>query len=101
MQYLRGFGVGQTAKMMAALYFVVIAVIAVIAIPVVLLFRPEYGPLGRVGFIVFLVCAPFLYAAIVFVITAIVTSIYNFVASRVGGVAIELGEPPRAGTMPS
>jgi len=95
MQYLRRFGVGQTAKTMAVLYFLVMAVIAVIAIPVVLLFRPDYGPLGGVGFVVFIVIAPFLYAGIAFVMTAVVTSIYNFAASKVGGIEIELGDSAR------
>jgi hypothetical protein len=95
MQYLRRFGVGQTAKTMAALYLLVMAVIAVIAIPIVPLFRPDYGPLGGVGFVVFIVIAPFLYAAIAFVMTAVVTSIYNLVASKVGGIEIELGDSAR------
>lgn len=97
MQYLRRFGVGQTAKMMGALYFLVVAVCAVVAIPVVLAVRPDPGPMGRVGFIVFLVFAPFLYGAVAFVMTAIMCSIYNFVASKIGGIALDI-EPVRPGT---
>jgi hypothetical protein len=98
MQYLRSFGVGQTAKMMAALYFLVAAVFAVVTIPLILAFQPDYGPLGRAGVVVLLLCAPVLYAAVSFVMTAIVCSIYNFVASKIGGIAFDLEPPVRSGS---
>ena len=55
---------GQTAKMRGALYFLVVAVCVVVAIPVLLAAGPDPGPMGSVGFIVFLVFAPFLYGAV-------------------------------------
>lgn len=100
MQQIKSFGIFQTSKFVAILYFVIAAIIAIIAAPFILLagmFSSQPGAdLGSsgaaaMGFgLVFLVAAPFLYAIAAFLMTALTCWIYNLLAGRVGGIAIEL-----------
>src|SRR5687768_8056121 len=100
MQQIKSFGIFQTAKFVAILYFVIAAVILIIAAPFILLAgmftsaQPgaEPGSGGAMmGFgLAFLVAAPFLYAIFAFLTTALTCWIYNLLAGRVGGIAIEL-----------
>lgn len=105
MQQIKSFGIFQTSKFVAILYFVIAAVIAIIAAPFILLAgmftsaQPGEG-LGSggtaMGFgLAFLVAAPFIYGIFAFLATALVCWVYNVLAGRVGGIAIEL-EPPAA-----
>lgn len=87
------FGVGQTAKVCAALYFV----ISLIVVVPIALFMAVAGsgaemPLPFGGGWIFLLVLPFLYAIVGFFAVALACLLYNLVASRVGGIAIEMGD---------
>jgi hypothetical protein len=97
MQQVKGFGVFQTAKFMAILYFLIAAVVCVLMIPFMLMFggmMRESGMGGGMGMmggsVFFLILAPFIYAIVAFIATAIGCAIYNVVAKRFGGVEIDL-----------
>jgi hypothetical protein len=96
MQQVKGFGVFQTAKFMAILYFLIAAVVCILMIPFMLMFggmMRESGMGGGMmggGSIFFLILAPFIYAIVAFIATAIGCAIYNVVAKRFGGVEIDL-----------
>lgn len=97
MQQVKGFGVLQTAKFMAILYFLIAAVVCVLMIPFMLMFGGMMresgmggGMMGAGGSILFLILAPFIYAIVAFIATAIGCTIYNVVAKRFGGVEIDL-----------
>jgi hypothetical protein len=98
MQQVKGFGVFQTAKFMAILYFLIAAVVCVLMIPFMLMFggmmrESGMGGMGggmMGGSIFFLILAPFIYAIVAFIATAIGCAIYNVVAKRFGGVEIDL-----------
>jgi hypothetical protein len=85
MAQIRRFGVGQTAKVVGALY----ALMGLVFVPIVLVVsmispdRPGVGP----GFALAL---PIIYGVLGFIFTAIGCAIYNFVAGLVGGVEVEL-----------
>jgi len=84
-QRIRRFGVGQTAKVVGALY----ALMGVVFVPFVLiasLIAPEKPGFGA-GFALAL---PILYGVCGFIFTALGCVIYNFVAGLVGGIEVEL-----------
>ena len=86
MAQIRRFGVGQTAKVIGALY----ALMGLIFVPIVLIasmFSPNESQFGA-GFALAL---PIIYGVLGFVFTAIGAAIYNFVAGLVGGIEVELG----------
>jgi hypothetical protein len=87
-------GIGQTAKVLAILYFIMTAIFCVILAPFVLLSSSAERPIpfggAMLGFV--LIAAPFLYAIVAYLGAALVSSIYNFVARRFGGVEFELTE---------
>ncbi|HEV8609860.1 MAG TPA: hypothetical protein VGS98_07320 [Thermoanaerobaculia bacterium] len=88
-------GVGQTAKVLAILYFIMTAIFCVIFAPFVLLSGPAEHPVMPFGGAllgVVLIAAPFLYAIVAYIGAALVSAIYNFVARRFGGVEFELTE---------
>ncbi|MGI8783518.1 MAG: hypothetical protein ACR2L2_07715 [Acidobacteriota bacterium] len=102
MQQIKSFGIFQTSKFVAILYFIIMAVIAIIAAPFILLAGMATGnqPGAELGLgLGFLVVLPFLYAIVAFLGTALTCWIYNMLAGRVGGIAVEL-EPtaPRLST---
>jgi hypothetical protein len=84
-QRIRRFGVGQTAKVVGALY----ALMGVVFVPFLLIasmFAPDKSGLGA-GFAIAL---PILYGVAGFIFTALGCVIYNFVAGLVGGIEVEL-----------
>jgi hypothetical protein len=84
-QRIRRFGIGQTAKVVAALY----ALLGLVFLPFFLLgsmFAPKETGLGA-GFVIAL---PVIYGIMGFIFTAIGCAIYNFVAGFVGGIEVEL-----------
>lgn len=88
-QQIRRFGVGQTAKVVGVLY----ALMGLLAIPIFLVaatLSPKETGFGT-GFAFAL---PILYGIMGFIFTAIGCAIYNLVAGWVGGVEVELEEPP-------
>jgi hypothetical protein len=84
---IKRFGVVQTAKVFAVIYFICTAVIMA---PMALLFGMLGGantfPFGTM----FFVAAPFGYAILGFIITAIGCFTYNIVAKWVGGIVVEV-----------
>lgn len=88
-QQIRRFGVGQTAKVVGVLY----AFLGLLVIPIFLVaatLSPKETGFGT-GFALAL---PILYGVMGFIFTAIGCAIYNLVAGWVGGVEVELEEPP-------
>ncbi len=85
MAQIRRFGIGQTAKVVAALY----TLLGLVFVPVFLvaaMFSPKETGFGT-GLAVAL---PVLYGMMGFIFTAIACAIYNFVAGFVGGIEVEL-----------
>lgn len=88
MAQIRRFGVGQTAKVVGALY----ALMGLIFVPVVLLVA-MISP-DKSGFSPgFALALPIIYGVAGFIFTAIGCAIYNFVAGLVGGIEVELDAP--------
>lgn len=86
------FGVGQTAKVCAVLYFVVSLVILVpIALFMAVAGSASAMPMPFGGGWVVLLVLPFVYAIVGFVGVALSCLLYNLVASRVGGIEMEMG----------
>jgi hypothetical protein len=86
-QRIRRFGVGQTAKVVGVLY----TLIGLVFAPFILLaalFAPEEAGMG-IGFAVAL---PIIYGVAGFIFSAIGCVIYNMVASKVGGIEIQMDE---------
>ena len=84
-QQIRRFGVGQTAKVVGALY----GLMGLVFIPVLLIasmFSPNKSGVST-GFALAL---PILYGVLGFIFTAIGCAIYNFVAGIIGGIEVEL-----------
>ena len=84
-QQIRRFGVGQTAKVIGALY----ALMGLVFVPIALIasmFSPNKSDFGA-GFALAL---PIIYGVLGFIFTAIGCAIYNFVAGLVGGIEVEL-----------
>jgi hypothetical protein len=85
MAQIRRFGVGQTAKVVGALY----ALMGLVFVPIVLIasmVSPNKPGIGA-GFALAL---PIIYGILGFIFTAIGCAIYNFVAGLVGGIEVEL-----------
>jgi hypothetical protein len=75
--------VGQTSMVIASLYFVVAVVIAVIAfIAVSVTGANTFSPLLILLF-------PIIYGVMIWLIFALMLSVYNMVAARIGGVEFE------------
>ena len=75
--------VGQTSMVIASLYFVVAIVIAVIAFIVVSVTGTNaFSPLLILLF-------PIIYAVVIWLVFALMLSVYNMVAARIGGVEFE------------
>lgn len=75
--------VGQTSMVIASLYFVVAVVIAVIAfIAVSVTGVNNFSPLLILLF-------PIIYGIVIWLVFALMLSVYNMVAARIGGVEFE------------
>jgi hypothetical protein len=66
-----------------AIFFVLIALVGLAA-------APAQRKFGMVAFFVFAVLCPFIYGAIGFVTGAIGALLYNWIASSIGGIEMEL-----------
>ena len=88
MQRIKRFGVAQTAKVVAIIYFIMIAVLF---LPIMLVGYAVglFGGIGPFEGIAFLL-APIFYGVVAFVATAIGCLIYNALATRIGGIEIEI-----------
>ncbi len=84
-------GVKQTAKF-AAVFYLTITAIFFIPFALISLLVGALSEAGSLGLFpgVFMVFMPFVYAGIGFLMVAIMSVLYNFVAKRVGGVEIEI-----------
>ncbi len=95
MVQIKKFGVLQTAKFMAVMYFITIALFMIpfglIAL-VVAIAGMSMGSGSAEGIIVsgFMLLMPFVYGAMGFVSVAIACLIYNIVAKYIGGIEIEI-----------
>lgn len=96
MAQIKRFGVIQTAKFSAALYF---AVTAVMMIPIGLMILATdiavgdtFGALGAALGMGVLFVVPFVYAIVTFAFVAIGCLLYNGIAHCVGGVEVEMAE---------
>jgi hypothetical protein len=95
---IRRFDVIRTANIVAALYAVIVLIVGlVIILPLTLLAgaaAAEYGGAAFMGgvaaVLVFTVLGFLFYAAIGWVMTALVCALYNAVAGRIGGMRIEV-----------
>ena len=95
---IRRFDVIRTANIVAALYAVIVLVIGLVfLLPIMLLAgaaAAEYGGEalagGVVGVVVLLGLALLFYAALGWIMTAIVCALYNVVAARIGGMRLEV-----------
>jgi hypothetical protein len=75
--------VGQTSMVIASLYFVVAVVVAVIAfIAVSVTGANNFSPLLILLF-------PIIYGIVIWLVFALMLSVYNMVAARIGGVEFE------------
>ena len=75
--------VGQTSKVIASIYFVVAVVIAIIAfITVSATGSTAYSPMLILLF-------PVIYGIIIWLVFALMLSVYNMIAARLGGVEFE------------
>ena len=89
MRQIKSFGVLQTAKVMGAIYFFV-GLLLVVLVFVLAPIRPRHihrSPL-------LLLAAPVFYGIVGFIVTAIFCGLYNAIASRIGGIALEMSDEP-------
>ena len=84
---VKSFGVFQTAKVMAIIYFFLIAIFM---IPFGLIMNATGAPTAFPGGTIFFFIAPFLYAALIFVFSAIGCLIYNLISKWTGGIEVEI-----------
>ncbi len=86
MHEIRSISVMQTAKVVAAIYFIISAVIGLcLAVATLVRGHPGRALLALVGI-------PIFYGVIAFAFTAIFCWLYNEIARRIGGIEIELAE---------
>ena len=89
MRQIKSINVMQTAKVMGAVYFVLgLAVALFVILPVSMARR------GQPGRFFMAALAPFIYGALVFVLSAFLCWVYNLVAERLGGIEVEVIESP-------
>ena len=90
MKRIKRFGVLQTAKIVSLMYFILIAVImipiGIISTLVSGLFGSTFPAFGGAMFFIL----PFVYGAVIFVMTALGCLVYNFVAQWTGGIEVEV-----------
>lgn len=93
MAQIKRFGVLQTAKFSAALYFVFSAVLILPLMLITTLVGAASGQSGAPAAMfsgIFLIVMPFVYGILGFIFVAIGCLIYNLIASLIGGIEIEL-----------
>lgn len=88
MRRIKRFGVAQTAKVVAIIYFFVIAIVMMPLGLIIILLGGFHG-IGHWEGVMFLFL-PFVYALIAFVFTAIGCLVYNLIAKRIGGIEVEI-----------
>ncbi len=81
---IKQFATLQTSKVMAIIY----GVMAILFVPFLL--APALGNKGDRSMVLFSLAAPFLYAIIGFIFTALFCWIYNIAAKYVGGIEFTL-----------
>lgn len=95
MTQITSFGVGQTAKVIAALYLFIGIIVVVLMLPFMIMANSMAGDMAAGGMgmgvtILLMLLAPILYAVAAWIFTALGCLIYNFVAGKVGGIAVNL-----------
>ncbi len=88
MHQIKSFNVIQTAKVLAALYFIFGLVGTLIIASISLGAKKGPGP----G-LVMAVLAPFIYGVVGFISTAAFCWLYNVIAKRLGGIEVEVASP--------
>ncbi len=89
MKRIKRFGILQTAKVAAVIYFLIAAIVMIPVTLISLTFGEEAfagTPFGGVAFFVFM---PFAYAVFAFIFTALGCWVYNSIANWIGGIEIE------------
>ncbi|MGH9648817.1 MAG: hypothetical protein ACRD4E_18600 [Bryobacteraceae bacterium] len=84
MRQVKSIGVLQTATVMGALYFVFGVIFGVLA-ALVSIFTGHFGHA-----IFLLIVPPIGYAIAGFVLTAIMSAVYNVVAKKIGGIEVDV-----------
>jgi hypothetical protein len=100
---IRSVGVISCAKIYAILHMaigVVVALVLVLVGVVGLAAAPGQQKFGMIGVIIIAGLSPFLYGAIGFVMGAIGALLYNWIASAVGGLQMELDTVPMQNPVP-
>ncbi|HCS20917.1 MAG TPA: hypothetical protein DIW47_10235 [Bacteroidetes bacterium] len=90
MKRIKRFGVYQTAKVAAVIYFLIAAVFM---LPFALIMSTVSGdkfPGFPFGGALFFILMPFLYGVLGFIMTAISCAIYNLVSRWTGGIEVEV-----------
>ena len=94
MAQIKRFGVFQTAKIAAVMYFLISAIFFIpfglIALMAGSATRGREGMMGALFGGVFMLFAPIVYAVLGFIFVAIGCLLYNFIAAFVGGIEIEI-----------
>ncbi len=90
-QQIVSFSVQQSSKVLAYLYGVFGLIFVPLGILIALFDRDQV--LGS-GLVIFYVCAPFIYLVFGYFFGLIGFWVYNFIASRAGGIELELQESP-------
>ena len=85
MKQIKSFNVLQTAKVIAALYFIFGLAVSVSIILVGLIERGHVGPRR----LIVAVLSPFFYSTAGFVFIAVLCWLYNIIATRLGGIEID------------
>lgn len=90
MQQVKAFGILQTSKVLAAVYFIMTAVFFIPFSVIGAIWSVVAGkPMGL--FALFGLVAPFFYAIFGGLFGAAMCWLYNMIAARIGGIEIELG----------
>ena len=82
-----------TLGILFGVFFVVIGIVGLAA-------APGQQKLGMIGILIIAALSPFIYGALGFVIGAMVALLYNWIASAVGGIEMELQAVPIAYVAP-
>jgi hypothetical protein len=97
MKRIKRFGVYQTAKIAAVIYFLIAAVFT-LPFWLIVSSMPGNGvfPASLFSSKIFLVIVPFLYGIVAFIMTAIGCVVYNLTAKWTGGIELEVEETPES-----
>jgi len=94
MAQIKSFGVVQTAKFAAVVYFIVFVIFMIpfrlITMTTTSTTRIERGMLEIVLGILYILLSPVFYAIMGFVFVAIGCQVYNIIAKHIGGIEIEI-----------